>query len=307
MCGIVGILGSGPIAEQLVDSLKRLEYRGYDSAGVATLEGKQIERRRAEGKLKNLETRLRAEPLAGRTGIGHTRWATHGKPTENNAHPHATDRVAVVHNGIIENFRELRAELAKNGAKFKTETDTEIVLHLVDSYLARGVNPVGAVKASLSQLRGAFALGFIFGGDDDLMIGARNGPPLAVGYGDGKMYLGSDAIALAPFTDTISYLEDGDRAVVHRTGAEIHDSDGRVVTRQVLKSNASAFLVDKGNHRHFMAKEIHEQPEVVGHTLAHYLAMAQEQVRLPGALPFDWRKLGRIAISACGTAYYAGL
>src|SRR6266404_870331 len=201
MCGIVGILGRAPVAEQLVDSLKRLEYRGYDSAGVATLEGGQLERRRAEGKLKNLEARLKAEPLAGHTGIGHTRWATHGKPTENNAHPHATARVAVVHNGIIENFRELREALQKKGTVFKTETDTEIVLHLVDDYLALGLKPVDAVKATLSQLRGAFALGFIFAGDDDLMIGARNGPPLAVGYGEGEMYLGSDAIALGPFTD----------------------------------------------------------------------------------------------------------
>src|SRR5277367_3192106 len=208
MCGIVGILGLGPVADQIVDSLKRLEYRGYDSAGVATLEGNRLDRRRAEGKLKNLEARLEAEPLAGHTGIGHTRWATHGKPTENNAHPHATARLAVVHNGIIENFRELRQALQKNGAVFKTETDTETVLHLVDSYLVKGIDPIEAVKASLSQLRGAFALGLIFAGDGDLMIGARNGPPLAIGYGEGEMYLGSDAIALGPLTDTIAYLED---------------------------------------------------------------------------------------------------
>src|SRR5271169_2176010 len=300
MCGIVGILGRAPVAEQLVDSLKRLEYRGYDSAGVATLEGKRLDRRRAEGKLKNLETRLRAEPLAGHTGIGHTRWATHGKPTENNAHPHATDRLAVVHNGIIENFRELRQALEKSGAVFKTETDTEIVLHLVDSYLAKGMNPIEAVKASLSQLRGAFALGFIFAGDADLMIGARNGPPLAIGYGEGEMYLGSDAIALAPLTDTISYLEDGDWAVLRRGGVEFHDTAGRVVKRPVIKSLASALLVDRGNYRHFMAKEIHEQPEVVGHTLAHYLDMATERVALPLELPFDFRKIERVAIAACG-------
>src|SRR3981081_2015751 len=202
MCGIVGILGRAPVAEQLVDSLKRLEYRGYDSAGVATIEGDHLECRRAEGKLKNLETRLRAEPLAGHTGIGHTRWATHGKPTEHNAHPHATDRVAVVHNGIIENFRELREALQKKGTVFKTETDTEIVLHLVDDLLGQGFKPVDAVKATLSQLRGAFALGFIFAGDNDLMIGARSGPPLAIGYGDGGMYLGSAAIALGPATST---------------------------------------------------------------------------------------------------------
>ncbi|MDO9381244.1 MAG: glutamine--fructose-6-phosphate transaminase (isomerizing) [Hyphomicrobiaceae bacterium] len=306
MCGIVGILGRTPVAEQLVDSLKRLEYRGYDSAGVATLEGDHLERRRAEGKLKNLEARLRAEPLAGHTGIGHTRWATHGKPTENNAHPHATDRVAVVHNGIIENFRELREALTKKGAVFKTETDTEIVLHLVDSYLAKGVEPVEAVKASLSQLRGAFALGFIFAGDANLMIGARNGPPLAIGYGDGEMYLGSDAIALGPFTDTISYLEDGDWVVLTRSGAVIYDKHNAGVHREVLKHAASTSLVDKANYRHFMAKEIHEQPEVVGHTLARYVDMATERVSLPVTLPFDFRDIQRISIVACGTASYAG-
>ncbi len=225
MCGIVGILGRGPVAEQLVDSLKRLEYRGYDSAGVATLEGKHLERRRAEGKLKNLEARLQAEPLAGHTGIGHTRWATHGRPTENNAHPHATDRVAVVHNGIIENFRELREVLQNKGTVFKTETDTEIVLHLVDDFLKQGFTPAEAVKATLSQLRGAFALGFIFAGDDNLLIGARNGPPLAIGYGEGEMYLGSDAIALGPFTDTVAYLEDGDWVALTRTSAVIYDKN----------------------------------------------------------------------------------
>jgi glucosamine--fructose-6-phosphate aminotransferase (isomerizing) len=306
MCGIVGILGRGPVAEQLVDSLKRLEYRGYDSAGVATLEGDHLERRRAEGKLKNLETRLRAEPLAGHTGIGHTRWATHGKPTENNAHPHATDRVAVVHNGIIENFRELREELQKNGAVFTTETDTEIVLHLVDSYLARGIAPVEAVKASLSRLRGAFALAFIFAGDNDLMIGARNGPPLALGYGEGEMYLGSDAIALGPLTDTVAYLEDGDWVVLTRDSAVIYDRNNAVVHREAIKHSASSSLVDKANYRHFMAKEIHEQPEVVGHTLARYVDMASERVSLPIKLPFDFKDIQRISIVACGTASYAG-
>src|SRR5262245_23719645 len=307
MCGIVGILGTEPVAGQLVDALKRLEYRGYDSAGVATLERGTLTRQRAEGKLKNLQTKLEREPLTGTIGIGHTRWATHGRPNETNAHPHATERVAVVHNGIIENFHELREELKQKGATFKTETDTEVVAHLVTQEMNDGRSPVEAVQAALPRLRGAFALAFLFAGEEDLLIGARQGPPLAVGYGDGEMYVGSDAIALAPFTDTISYLEDGDWAVVNRSGAEIHDSSGRVVNRQLLKSNASAFLVDKGNHRHFMAKEIHEQPEVVGHTLAHYLDMAEERVRLPGTLPFDWQKLGRISISACGTAYYAGL
>jgi glutamine---fructose-6-phosphate transaminase (isomerizing) len=306
MCGIVGILGREPVAEQLVDSLKRLEYRGYDSAGVATLEGKHLERRRAEGKLKNLEKRLEAEPLKGTTGIGHTRWATHGKPTVNNAHPHATERVAVVHNGIIENFRELREELEKKGTVFHTQTDTEIVLHLVDDLLTRGNKPVEAVKLTLARLRGAFALGFIFAGEDDLMIGARNGPPLAIGYGDGEMYLGSDAIALGPFTDTISYLEDGDWVVLTHKSATIFDKDGHAVQRDKIKHAASTSLVDKANYRHFMAKEIHEQPEVVGHTLARYVDMATERVSLPVKLPFDFKNIQRINITACGTASYAG-
>jgi glucosamine--fructose-6-phosphate aminotransferase (isomerizing) len=306
MCGIVGILGRGPVAEQLVDSLKRLEYRGYDSAGVATLEGDHLERRRAEGKLKNLESKLKADPLAGHTGIGHTRWATHGKATENNAHPHATARVAVVHNGIIENFHDLREALQKKGTVFKTETDTEIVLHLVDDLLGQGFKPVEAVKATLSQLRGAFALGFIFAGDKDLMIGARNGPPLAIGYGEGEMYLGSDAIALGPFTDTISYLEDGDWVVLTRNSAVIYDRNNAVVHRDAIKHLAATSLVDKANYRHFMAKEIHEQPEVVGHTLARYVDMATERVALPLKLPFDFNDIQRISIVACGTASYAG-
>jgi len=306
MCGIVGILGRSPVAEQLVDSLKRLEYRGYDSAGVATLEGDHLARRRAEGKLKNLEMRLRIEPLSGLIGIGHTRWATHGKPTEGNAHPHATERVAVVHNGIIENFRELRERLEKQGAVFTTETDTETVLHLVDSLLARGSSPVDAVRHALSQLRGAFALGFIFAGEGDLMIGARNGPPLAIGYGEGEMYLGSDSIALGPFTDTVSYLEDGDWVVLTHGGATIYDKTNAVVHRDAIKHGASASLVDKANYRHFMAKEIHEQPEVVGHTLARYVDLAADRVSLPTGLPFDFKDIQRISITACGTASYAG-
>jgi glucosamine--fructose-6-phosphate aminotransferase (isomerizing) len=271
------------------------------------LEDGRLTRRRAQGKLRNLEAKLRGEPLAGKIGIGHTRWATHGKPNENNAHPHATDRLAVVHNGIIENFRELRQELEGRGAKFGTETDTEVVAHLVTDEMNNGRSPVEAVAAALPRLRGAFALAFLFAGENDLLIGARKGSPLAVGYGDGEMYLGSDAIALAPFTDTISYLEEGDAAVLTRKGVEIHDAKGATVERAVVKSAASAFLVDKGNHRHFMAKEIHEQPEVVGHTLAHYLDMAAGRVALPAALPFDFRALERISIAACGTAYYAGL
>src|SRR6266576_2446361 len=306
MCGIVGILGRAPVAGQIVDSLRRLEYRRYDSAGVATLEGDRLARRRAEGKLKNLEARLKAEPLTGHAGIGHTRWATHGRPTENNAHPHATDNVAVVHNGIIENFRELREALQKKGTVFKTETDTEIVLHLVDDLLGRGFKPVDAVKATLSQLSGAFALGFIFAGDKDLMIGARNGPPLAIGFGDGEMYLGSDAIALGPFTDTVAYLEDGDWVVLTRNSAVIHDKNNAIVHRDAIKHSAATSLVDKANYRHFMAKEIHEQPEVVGHTLARYVNMATERVSLPLRLPFDFRDVQRISITACGTASYAG-
>ncbi len=307
MCGIVGILGREPVAMELVDALKRLEYRGYDSAGVATLESGHLTRRRAEGKLRNLEGRLQREPLNGTIGIGHTRWATHGRPTESNAHPHATDRLAVVHNGIIENFRELREELEHNGAKFGSDTDTEVVAHLVTHEMKNGRSPAEAVAAALPRLRGAFALAFLFEGENDLLIGARKGSPLAIGYGQGEMYLGSDAIALAPFTDTISYLEDGDSVVLTRQSVEVRDAKGSKVERPVLKSSASAFLVDKGNHRHFMAKEIHEQPEVVGHTLAHYLDMAAERVALPASAPFDFRELERISISACGTAYYAGL
>ena len=307
MCGIVGILGREPVAEHLVDALRRLEYRGYDSAGVATLEGDTLERRRAEGKLRNLEKKLEGEPLQGTIGIGHTRWATHGRPSEANAHPHATDRLAVVHNGIIENFRELREELEKSGAQFVSETDTEVVAHLVTREMNKGHSPVEAVAAALPRLRGAFALVFLFKGEKDLLIGARKGSPLAVGYGDGEMYLGSDAIALAPFTDMVSYLEDGDSVVLTRKSAEVRDATGAKVERAVLKSSASALLVDKGNHRHFMAKEIHEQPEVVGHTLAHYIDMAAERISLPGELPFDFKALDRISISACGTAYYAGL
>jgi glucosamine--fructose-6-phosphate aminotransferase (isomerizing) len=307
MCGIIGIIGRDAAAPHLIDALKRLEYRGYDSAGVATLEAGKLARRRAEGKLKNLETRLAREPLSGTIGIGHTRWATHGRPTENNAHPHATENVAVVHNGIIENFAELRRELEDQGVKFSTETDTEVIAHLVTEEIKRGASPVDAVKTTLPRLRGAFALAFLFAGEDDLLVGARKGSPLAVGFGDGAMYVGSDAIALALFTDQVSYLEDGDWVVVTRSGAEIHDSGGKVAQRALIKSQASVLLIDKGNHRHFMAKEIHEQPEVVGHTLANYLDMAAARVDLPMRLPFDFRALDRISIAACGTAYYAGL
>ena len=307
MCGIIEIIGREAAAPQLIDALARLEYRGYDSAGIATLENGQLRRRRAEGKLKNLESRLVREPLNGTIGIGHTRWATHGRPTENNAHPHATEKVAVVHNGIIENFAELRRELEGNGVKFSTDTDTEVIAHLVTEEMKRGASPVEAVKTTLPRLRGAFALAFLFAGEDNLLVGARKGSPLAVGFGDGAMYVGSDAIALAPFTDKVSYLEDGDWVVVTRSGAEIHDSGGKIAERAVLKSQASVLLIDKGNHRHFMAKEIHEQPEVVGHTLANYLDMVAARIDLPMKLPFDFRALDRVAIAACGTAYYAGM
>ena len=254
MCGIVGILGREPVAGQLVDALRRLEYRGYDSAGIATLESGTLARRRAEGKLRALEDRLAKEPLAGHTGIGHTRWATHGKPTESNAHPHATDKVAVVHNGIIENFRELRERLIEAGVKFKSETDTEVVAHLVTEEMKKGSKPEAAVAEALKQLRGAFALAFIFTGEDDLMIGARKGSPLAVGYGKGEMYLGSDAIALAPFTNKLTYLEEGDWAVMTHDGVEVFDEQDRKVQRETITSNAAAHAIDKGNHRHFMAK-----------------------------------------------------
>lgn len=306
MCGIVGILGKGPVAFGIVDSLKRLEYRGYDSAGVAVLENGEISRVRAEGKLKNLDAKLREAPLSGHCGIGHTRWATHGKPTENNAHPHATARLAVVHNGIIENFRELRDELMAEGRVFASETDTEVVAHLVTSLMDKQMSAEEAVKAALPRLHGAFALAFLFKGEENLLIGARRGAPLAVGHGEGEMYLGSDALALAPFTDTITYLEDGDWVVLDRDSARYFDEQNRSVARKSQKSQAGAYLVDKGNHRHFMAKEIHEQPEVISRTLAHYIDMGTGQVRLPFDLPFDWARIGRLTISACGTAYLAG-
>ncbi|MDB5572486.1 MAG: glmS [Hyphomicrobiales bacterium] len=307
MCGIVGIIGREPVAVRLVEALKRLEYRGYDSAGIATLASGRLERRRAEGKLRNLAARLETEPLAGVVGIGHTRWATHGRPTENNAHPHASRRLAVVHNGIIENFRELREELTAKGHVFATETDTEVVAHLVTDEMDGGLAAEAAVAAALPRLKGAFALAFIFQGENDLLIGARQGAPLAVGYGEGEMFLGSDALALAPFTDSITYLEDGDWAVLTRDGVSFRNAAGETVSRARQRSQASAFLIDKGNHRHFMAKEIHEQPEVVGRTLAHYLDMSNGCVRLPFELPFDASKMTRVTLAACGTAYYAGL
>jgi len=307
MCGIVGIIGTQPVANSIVDALRRLEYRGYDSAGIATLETDDLVRLRAKGKLSNLQTKLNGKDLMGHIGIGHTRWATHGAPTEINAHPHATGRVAVVHNGIIENFLDLKTDLKNDGVVFESETDTEVVAHLITRELDSGKSPKEAVQATLNRLHGAFAFTIMFCDHDDLLIGARNGPPLAIGIGNGEMYFGSDAIALAPFTDEIVYLDDGDWAAITRDTIEIHDSTGARVERQPQKSLASALLVDKGNHRHFMAKEIHEQPEVVGHTIAHYVDMATRTIDITETLPFDLASLQRITISACGTAYYAGL
>ena len=307
MCGIVGILGKEPVAANIVEALRRLEYRGYDSAGVATLVDGQIERRRAVGKLKNLSEVLSRQPLGGTSGIGHTRWATHGGVTETNAHPHVVDDVVVVHNGIIENFRTLKDELIAGGATFTTQTDTEVVAQLLAREVKSGKSPRDAVRDVLKRLEGAFALAILFRGEHDLMIGARNGPPLAVGHGQGEMFLGSDAIALSPFTNRITYLEDGDWAVLTHRTLEIFDASGRQVVRPMSFSQASSMLVDKGNHRHFMAKEIAEQPEVVGHTLAEYVDFGERAIRVPENLPFDFKSLDRLTITACGTASYAGL
>lgn len=306
MCGIVGIVGKSAVAPKLVDALKRLEYRGYDSAGVATISNGILDRRRAEGKLVNLEARLDGSPLEGEIGIGHTRWATHGAPTEANAHPHFTKGVAVVHNGIIENFATLRDELVSQGAQFTSQTDTEVIAHLFSSLLANKMTPQQAMEAALKRLEGAYALAVLFEGHDNMILCARSGPPLAVGHGDGEMFIGSDSIALASFTDDITYLEDGDWAMITHTGVEVHDVDGKIVERKRQKSQGSAMIADKGNYRHFMLKEIHEQPEVMSRTMHHYLDMATESFK-PIDNEIDFAKLDRLAISACGTAYYAGL
>ena len=308
MCGIVGIAGTKDCALIILEALKRLEYRGYDSAGIATLVDGRIERRRAAGKLAKLGEVLQKHPLPGHTGIGHTRWATHGKPSETNAHPHATERVAVVHNGIIENFRELRAELLAKGHKFESETDTEVCAHLVTDYLKQGVTPEEAAKAAVKRLTGAYALAMIFKGEEGLLIGARMGSPLAVGYGEKEAYLGSDAFALAPFTNRVAYLEDGDVAVVRGSDVAICDIAGRPANREIKVTSATAGLVDKAGHRHFMAKEIHEQPDVIGHTLAHYIDPTGPSVQLADPkLAKAFANATRLTISACGTAYYAGL
>jgi glucosamine--fructose-6-phosphate aminotransferase (isomerizing) len=306
MCGIIGIIGNSDAAPRLVEGLRRLEYRGYDSAGIATLVGGRIARCRAEGKLVNLDRKLRATPQAGTVGIGHTRWATHGGPTENNAHPHATDRCAVVHNGIIENYQQLKNELQAEGRVFATETDTEIIVHLVTHYLERGLGPVAATATALKRLEGAFALTLIFTDDPDLMIGARRGTPLAVGYGNGEMYLASDAFALAPLTSHLCYLEDGDWVEVRREGAVIHDETDAVVDRPVRLTAVSGALIGKEGYRHFMLKEIYEQPQVIGDTLSAFIHPSTGHISLP-ELPFDLAGTPRITIVACGTAYYAGL
>ena len=306
MCGIVGILGREPVAMRLVEALKRLEYRGYDSAGIAVLENGAIRRVRAAGKLHNLVEKLAKENLHSTIGIGHTRWATHGGPSEHNAHPHVAGRVAIVHNGIIENYKELRAHVEARGIRPESDTDTEIVAHLINLKLEEGASPKEAVLSVLEELRGAFAFAIIFEGHENLMIGARRGSPLAVGHGQGEMMLGSDAIALAPFTSRITYLEDGDVVFLTREGFEILDEQRRHVIRPLQFTQAASLLVDKGGFRHFMAKEIHEQPDVIGHTMAEYLDFDAGRVRIP-ALPVDLEKLDRMTITACGTAFYAGL
>ncbi len=314
MCGIIGIVGSASVADRLVDGLKRMEYRGYDSAGICTLHDGALARRRAEGRLANLVTVLAADPAPGHVGIAHTRWATHGAPTAANAHPHATGEVAIVHNGIIENFKELRIELAAAGRVFESETDSEVVAHLISAEVERGADPADAVREVLPRLRGAFALAIAFRQHPDLLIGARLGSPLVLGYGpegagDGngaEMYLGSDALALAPLTQRIAYLEEGDWVVLRRDSAQVYDAEGAPVTREIRTSGASAAAVEKGNYRHFMQKEIFEQPTVVAQTLASYLRRSDNSVALP-QIDFDLSQVRRLTIVACGTSFYAGM
>jgi glucosamine--fructose-6-phosphate aminotransferase (isomerizing) len=306
MCGIVGIVGRRPVAPVLIEGLKRLEYRGYDSAGIATLVNGHIDRRRAEGKIVNLGARLAASPLAGTTGIGHTRWATHGVPNEANAHPHANGQVAVVHNGIIENYQELKAELTAEGAVFESQTDTEVIVHLISHYLAKGETPTVAARSAIGRLHGAFALAIIFAGENDLMIGARRGSPLALGYGDGEMFLGSDALALAPLTRRIAYFEEGDMAVLHAGSVQMFDEAGQPVTRKMQETQGVATDFGKGNFPHFMLKEIYEQPAVIGDCLRGFLAPDTGAITLP-ELPFDLAAIPRATIVACGTSFNAGL
>ena len=303
MCGIIGVTGAGPAVPRLIDSLKRLEYRGYDSAGVAALVDGRIERRRAKGKIRELEAVLAGDPLESTIGIGHTRWATHGAPTTENAHPHKAGRVTLVHNGIIENFAELKGELAAEGRVFESQTDTEVVAHLIDRALDGGNDPVAAFKTVLDRLTGAYALAVLVEGEDGLIMGARRGSPLVVGWGEGEMYLGSDALAVGPFTQKISYLEEGDYVAVDRSGARMFDASGQVANRPIVQVSASSALVEKGEYRHFMEKEIHEQPDSVQHTLSHYLDFVNGKVK-PGET--DFAAIQRIQIVACGTAFYAG-
>ncbi|MFN4041595.1 MAG: glutamine--fructose-6-phosphate transaminase (isomerizing) [Brevundimonas sp.] len=303
MCGIIGVTGQGPAVPRLIESLKRLEYRGYDSAGVAAVMGGRIERRRAKGKIAALEAVLRAEPLEGTVGIGHTRWATHGAPTVPNAHPHKAGRVCLVHNGIIENFAELKTELEVEGRVFESQTDTEVVAHLLDHQLAAGLAPLAAFKATLDRLTGAYALAVLIEGEDGLILGARRGSPLVVGWGEGEMYLGSDALAVGPFTQKISYLEEGDFVALTREGATLFDAAGALADRPIVQVSASAAMVEKGAYRHFMEKEIHEQPDSVQHTLSHYLDLVTARAK---AQEVDFATIDRIQIVACGTAFYAG-
>ncbi|HPA37914.1 MAG TPA: glutamine--fructose-6-phosphate transaminase (isomerizing) [Phenylobacterium sp.] len=305
MCGIIGIVGNSSVQDRLIESLKRLEYRGYDSAGIAAQVNGTLERRRAPGKLRELEAVVAKEPLNATTGIGHTRWATHGAPTERNAHPHIVGRVAVVHNGIIENFAELKAELIATGREFQSDTDTEVVAHLLDAELATGLSPREAFAATLARLRGAFALCVLIGGEDEVILAARNGPPLALGYGQGEMYVGSDGLALGPFTNRIAYLQDGDWAVLTHNGAEVYDASGAPADRPIRTVPSSAVLMEKGNYRHFMEKEIHDQPEGCQRTIAAYVDTLGGRVAVPGDL--DFAKLERVQIVACGTSYIAGV
>ncbi len=306
MCGIIGIVGTEPVADRLIDGLRRMEYRGYDSSGICTLDGGQMVRRRAEGKLANLAAEVAANPAPGNVGIAHTRWATHGAPTARNAHPHATDEVAIVHNGIIENFASLRAELVERGRNFESETDSEIVAHLVSEQVEAGKSPQEAVSEVLPRLRGAFALAIAFRSAPDMLIGARLGSPLVVGYGEGETFLGSDALALASLTQRITYLEEGDWVVATREGAEIFNSENKPVKRDIVASGASAAAIEKGNFHHFMQKEIFEQPTVVAQTLQSYLRPLERKVALP-QIEFDISAIDRITMVACGTSYYAAM
>jgi glucosamine--fructose-6-phosphate aminotransferase (isomerizing) len=305
MCGIIGIVSQTPVAGRLIDGLRRLEYRGYDSAGIATLSDGRIERRRAAGKLDNLVAVLAAEPISGTSGIAHTRWATHGAPNTRNAHPHATEEVVLVHNGIIENFKALRAEVIAAGRTLSSDTDTEVVAHLLTMQLQAGATPDEAMARTLHRLHGAFSFAILFRSHPDVMYGARRGSPLVLGYGEGEMFLGSDALGLAPFTNRIAYLDEGDWVRATRDGAQVFDSHDAPVTRPVITSSASAAVIEKGNYRHYMEKEIHEQPIVVAQTLGAYVDPLTETISLP-ALPFDLAGVKRIQIVACGTSLYAG-